>query len=178
MHYRLFITLDAEPGATSDDVRREAHERLSADDTFCGDGGRFGYPLCDWFVIGGRWSGCLAESLLREGYREALVASLPQLAEPFYSDDYVREHAETLRRIWAEHGGTGQPRQLRDAYAFFGAEDDAMPLTRELYEGILRDYHGQTEHYSDGCEYADLEHEALTEEGIGRKWVVVVDYHN
>ncbi len=177
MHYRLLITLDTEPDATSEAVRREAFERLSQDDSFCGQGGHFGSPLCDWFVIGGRWSGYLAEALIGEAYRQDLIASLPGLAG-IYTESYVRENAETIGRIWAEHGGTGLPRHLRNAYDMLGAEDDAKPITRELFEQVLRDYHDKSEHFSDGCEYADLECEALAEDAIGRKWLVVVDYHN
>ena len=62
MHSRLLVTLDAPADAGSQHVREDAFNRLMDDDSFCGEGGRFGHPLCDWFVIGGRWSGLLAGS--------------------------------------------------------------------------------------------------------------------
>ena len=57
MHNRLLITFEAPAEADSAYVRDDAYDRLMNDYSFCGEGGRFGSPLCDWFVIGGRWSG-------------------------------------------------------------------------------------------------------------------------
>jgi len=54
MHHRLLITLDFPAGADSADVRGGVYKKLMDDDSFCGEGGVFGSPLCDWFVIGGR----------------------------------------------------------------------------------------------------------------------------
>ena len=55
-----------------------------------------------------------------------------------------------------------------------GSEDDARLVTGELYERFLEDYEGLTE--SDG--FADLEHEPVSHRFIGKKWLVVVDYHD
>lgn len=63
MHELLLVTLSVPEGATSEDARRRAHDLLIHDDSFCGEGGRFGVPLCDWFDLGGRWSGMLREKL-------------------------------------------------------------------------------------------------------------------
>ena len=60
MHYLMLITLTMLPGETSQHARERAYFLLQEDRSFCGDGGRFGHPLCDWFVIGGRWSGFFA----------------------------------------------------------------------------------------------------------------------
>ena len=81
MHYRLLVTLEASADADSADVRDSVHDQLLNDDSFCGEGGRFGSPLCDWFVIGGRWSGMLAEVSLGEAYKAALCARFPKLDE-------------------------------------------------------------------------------------------------
>ena len=54
MHHLMLITLAVTAGATSLDARISAHSKLIDDDSFCGEGGRFGSPLSDWFVIGGR----------------------------------------------------------------------------------------------------------------------------
>lgn len=180
MHYRMLITLAAEATATSESVRREAYDRLSQDDSFCGSGGRFGSPLCDWFVIGGRWSGVLAEGQIGDGYRRELHAQLPGMAGPYIRDSYIRENATTLSRIWVAHGGTGPNPFLRSSYEELGAEDDAWPLTEQLLDTLLAAYQGVAEFRGDPghCEYADLDHEPLTGDAIGRKWVVVVDYHN
>ena len=66
MHYRLFVTLDAKGHKilNSEDARNKVYGMLHNDDSFCGEGGRFGSPVCDWFVIGGRWSGELPTVLI------------------------------------------------------------------------------------------------------------------
>ena len=52
-------------------------------------------------------------------------------------------------------------------------DDNAEFLTAELYDDHLAEYEG-----FDGIEgFVDLERETLSREFIGRKWLVVVDYH-
>jgi hypothetical protein len=48
-----------------------------------------------------------------------------------------------------------------------------MLLTQELYDEFLKKYEGteESEHH------ADLEYEAVSPAMIGKKWLVVVDYH-
>ena len=75
MHYQLLVTMSFADDATSAEVRRTVYDTLLADSSFCGEGGCFGSPLCDWFVIGGRWSGLLAKASLGLEYQQA-VASL------------------------------------------------------------------------------------------------------
>ena len=62
----------------------------------------------------------------------------------------------------------------RDTYQPNGYADDAMLLTQELYDALLKEYEGKEE--SDY--HADLEYEPVSPEMIGKKWLVVVDYHN
>jgi len=53
MHHLMLVTLSLDNGG-SDEARHSAYSQLMDDNSFCGDGGRFGSPLADWFVIGGR----------------------------------------------------------------------------------------------------------------------------
>jgi hypothetical protein len=53
-------------------------------------------------------------------------------------------------------------------------DGNAERLTAELYDRFLLEYEGVTADY-DG--FVDLEEEQLSREFIGRKWLVVVDYH-
>ena len=69
-------------------------------------------------------------------------------------------------------GASGEDRHRLDE---LGHEDDAMILTESIYKRLLKDYEGID---SDDCEYADLEFERCSREMIGKKWIVVVDYHN
>ena len=127
MHTRFLVTFGKEE---ADDSRsaREYVNNLLVEEGFVG-AGRWGSGLCDWFVIGGRWSGTLS-------------------------------------------GASGED---RDGLDELGQEDDAMILTESIYERLLKNYEGID---SDDCEYADLEFERCSREMIGKKWVVVVDYHN
>jgi hypothetical protein len=134
MHYRLFITITPdESPATSEAVRRQVVRELDWDPTFCHEGGRFAHRVCDYFVIGGRWSG--------------LFQSAPP--DPAVDED-----------------------------ATLGHPADARPLTTALYDEWLAEFVGQSlvrdeEH----CRFVDLEDEPLSRRTIGRKWLVVVDYH-
>jgi hypothetical protein len=175
MHHRLLITLDFPPFDDSIHVRRKLYDRLMADDSFCGEGGRFGSPLCDWFVIGGRWSGQLAEIAIGAPYKDAVRARFPELAREWWPQSIADQHGAELDALWQAHGGIGPSPYTRTGYEELGHPDDAMMLTARLYEALLAEYRGQ-EINTDG--YADLDDEALQPDFVGRKWLVVVDYHN
>ena len=115
MHYRLLVTTG--PAASSLAARRQVSDGLYKQGFIENPAVRWSGGIADWFVIGGRFSGCLAR---------------------------------------------------------FGTADDAMLLTSALYDRFLAQYEGFT---VDG-EYVDLEGEQLSREFIGRKWLVVVDYHH
>ena len=159
MHYLMFVTLTRLPGETSLDARRRVQNLLLEDDSFCGEGGRFGSPLCDWFVIGGRWSGKLQMALLGDAYQTAINQLLDQ-------------HRDALNQLWHLFGGTGEhPHHRSDDD--LGFDDDAMIVNQALYDRFLA---GDPSRY---CEtFADLDDESVDETFLGRKWLVVVDYHN
>jgi hypothetical protein len=160
MHYLMLATLAMPDGATSLAARRKAYDFLLRDDSFCGEGGRFGSPLCDWFVIGGRWSGLLRKTLLGDPYQ----AACSQLAS---------QHREALNQLWQRFGGTGEHPHNRDSYGDLGCDDDAMIIDQAIYDHFLAKGAGKS------CEtFADLDDEPVNETFIGRKWLVVVDYHN
>ncbi len=179
MHYRMLVTLTPEPGETSLQARHRVFNLLMEDPSFCGEGGRFGSPPADWFVIGGRWSGCLAETVMGDAYRDKLRASFPALAGKYYRATDVKAHAAALDALWHECGGTGPSPFNRSGYGEQGYDDDAMLLTGDLYRALLAGNAGETS-YKDGwhCKFTDLDDEQLDESFAGRKWLVVVDYHN
>lgn len=179
MHYLMLVTLTLPEIATSEQARWAVYDALSNDTTFCGDGGRFGVPVCDWFVIGGRWSGLLAETQIGKPFRDAVINRFPLMAENWWPHSLAEEHREALDAIWQANGGTGaSPYTRRDA-SEYGHDDDAMPLTTELYDKLLSVHHGEAIVCSEGhCQYLDLDDEPLTPDAIGSKWIVVVDYHN
>ena len=179
MHYRMFVTTQKEPEDTPACARSRVFDGMLAEPGFCGESSRFGCPLADWFVIGGRWSGCLAETAMGSAYRDRLKAQFPKLAGDWYSDDDVKAHAEALDALWREFGGQTPSPFNRSPHEQWGYEDDALPLSRALYDALLAGHAGETCVQDGGhCEFLDLDDEPLDETFIGRKWLVVVDYHN
>jgi len=77
--------------------------------------------------------------------------------------------------LWRKHGGAGPKPYTRSGYEQFGYPDDAVLLTQHLYDALLSGYAGQS---LDRDAYADLDDEELSPDFVGRKWLVVVDYHN
>lgn len=175
MHNRLLVTLNPPADADSERVRRNVHDQLLADDSFCGNGGRFGHPLCDWFVIGGRWSGLLAETLMSGAYRQAVRTRFPDMNREWLPQSLITEHAADLDAIWQAFGGSGLSPYTRCSHEDWGYPDDAMLLSRGLYTALLAEHEGQD---SDRESYADLDGDELHPDFIGRKWLVVVDYHS
>jgi hypothetical protein len=179
MHNLLLVTISMSAGATSEDARFRAHARLIEDDSFCGDGGRFGSPLCDWFIIGGRWSGVLRETLLGAKYQAAFQHTFPQFANKRYPRDLIDKHRDQLNQFWHRFGGKDDHPITRRG-GEFGCEDDAVLLDRRLYDHFLKDHAGMATNLPGCgalCDFADLDDELLDESFIGRKWLVAVDYH-
>ena len=173
MHYLMLVTLALDDATTSLDARRQAMDFLLADDSFCGEGGRFVSPLCDWFVIGGRWSGMLKETLLGDAYKAAFRQEFPEMYSGYFPALLVDKHRDRLNQIWQRFGGTGPHPATRSSYDDLGCDDDAMLVDQPLYDHFL------AEDSCQHCEtFADLDDEPVDETFIGRKWLVVVDYHN
>ena len=60
-----------------------------------------------------------------------------------------------------------------------GNEEDAQLVTAELYERHLKPFEGAYEEYDeDGIGFVDVNNDEVNPDFIGRKWLVVVDYHN
>jgi hypothetical protein len=180
MHYQMLVTLTLPVGATSLDARRQAENRLQADDSFCGEGGRFGSPLCDWFVIGGRWSGVLKRTMLGDSYQAAMAKEFPEMATGWFSSSLVETHRERLDQLWREFGGNGPHPLTRNNYDYLGYEDDAMLVDQALYDHFLAKHEGISNNQGDSSDitFADLDDEEVDASFIGGKWLVVVDYHN
>ena len=182
MHYRFLVTFAAEDAPDSAVARGHVSACLE-EEGFCGTG-RWGGGLADWFVIGGRWSG----ELSRASWAKAITAEMDALEKEhavqvwgaFYgSTEKTRiqqELAARFQRLWDAHAPDaykGIPIQ-RDTYKQDGYADDAMVLTQELYDALLKEYEGK----EDSEYHADVEYEPITPAMVGKKWLVVVDYHN
>ena len=161
-------------------------DTLSNDNSFVGEGGQFGGPIADWFVIGGRWSGELSRATWGKDVTK-LIEDLEKKEEvtlwgAFYGQS---EKAETQKRLIAEVEALYQkslPAEfkekglvyMRDTYGSFGYADDAMIITPELYDIFLKSYESLDQ--SEG-EYVDLDWEIVSSDFIHTKWLVVADYH-
>jgi hypothetical protein len=180
MHHLMLVTLSLPKDGSSDEARDYAHEQLLLDDSFCGEGGRFGCPLADWFVLGGRWSGILREKLLGQPYQDALKLEFPDLTNGFFPSDLLQLHKAGLDQFWHRFGGTGSHPLTRRGYDHFGSEDDAMIVDHLLYDHFLKPHAGSEKNIGgdDPTDFADLDGDEVDESFIGRKWLVVVDYHN
>jgi hypothetical protein len=175
MHHLLLITLALTSGDTSLEARMSARSQLTDDDSFCGEGGRFGSPLCDWFVIGGRWSGVLHRKLQGQAYEDDFKAQFPELVAGRITDRQIAKQRAALDQFWRRSGGRDCHPLVRTGYEELGYDDDARLIDRALYDRFLQEYAGQD--FGDG-EFADLDGDTVDESFIGRKWLVVVDYHN
>ena len=90
------------------------------------------------------------------------------------------QHKDGLDQLWHRFGGTGFHPLARSSYKEFGAEDDAMLIDQALYQHFLKLFEGKTTCLGEdtSCDFADLDGEEVNPSFIGRKWLVVVDYHN
>lgn len=189
MHYRLLVTFDQEQADNSAEARAYVSNVLLEDGSFFG--GRFGKAHADWFVAGGRWSGALS----RATWAQAIQAEIEALE---------REHNV---RIWGVHYGDPEKQKLqeklkaeiealyasaipelyqgaglvynRDTYRDHGYEDDAMPVSEELYQVFLAPYAGAdlvTDEFQ-LLTFVDLDYDVVNPQFIGKKWLVVVDVH-
>jgi hypothetical protein len=175
MHNLMLVTIAMPADATSDEVRDEVYETLMDDNSFCGEAGRFGGPLCDGFVIGGRWSGLLAETIIGPAYRDTVIAKIPEFGGELLPQQLIDSHAGELDALWLQHCGMGPSPYTRSGYRDYGFSDDAMVVTQTLYDALLAKYADEiyvTE------KFIDLNDEAIGPDFVGRKWLVVVDYHN
>jgi|GEM_PF-1669689 len=187
MHSRLFVTINKEGKETSEQVRQRVYDALLDDPSFIREGGRFGAPVADWFVIGGRFSGDLQKARLDQEKLKAVDAQFErQYGWWVGGEQHVteRQRQEQYRGLFAKHfpDYTGELPYWRDGYATFGAEDDAQPVDRQLYDALLDPFVGHTADQSDDDDdqwlFIDLDHDEVSPAFLGSKWLVVVDYHS
>src|SRR5260221_141974 len=81
MHHLILVTLSLNNRGNSEEARDSAYSHLMDDDSFCGEGGRFGSPLCEWFVLGGRWSGLLSQNLDRRSLSRCSPGGIPRIRQ-------------------------------------------------------------------------------------------------
>jgi hypothetical protein len=181
MHYRFLVTFDMKHAPDSNQARNYVLDELY-ENHFCCEG-RWARSIADWFAIGGRWSG----ELSRYSWAKDITVQMRKIEKEhdvqvwgaFYSDREKQKIQLDLAARFQEMWDTSAPAEYRgilyrrDTHKEHGYEDDAMMVTQELYDSLLKQYEGRVE--SD--HHADLDWEEVSLEMIGNKWIVVVDYH-
>jgi hypothetical protein len=181
MHYRFLVTFDMKHAPDSNQARNYVLDELY-ENHFCCEG-RWARSIADWFAIGGRWSG----ELSRYSWAKDITVRMRKIEKEydvqvwgaFYGDDAKKKKQAELLAQFTQMWQDAAPPEYkdipyqRDTYKTDGYADDAMVLTAELYDGLLRQYEGR----EDSEHHADLDFEPVSPEMIDKKWVVVVDYH-
>ena len=210
MHQKLFVAFNKENAENSTEARNHVYSTLVDDPSFVGEGGRFSSPIADWFVIGGRWSGELSRATFMKKVNEQIEKwekekDVQILGTSYGSNEKSKIQAELKKKVekyyqdslpeeWKNKGLVYD----RDTYSDDGFEDDAVILTKELYDVFLKDYAENEGEYihQDGAVFyeetwggrdlvfIDLDYgydedsDELNPKMIGKKWLVVVDYHS
>lgn len=136
MHSRLLLTFDKEDAGDPKDAIEVAEDLLDSN-SFCyqNDGGYWSGGVCDYYEIGGRWSGELNDPVVQK-IGEANGRKIPQ-------------------------------------------EENARIVDKEIWERLIKPYEESKKGLS-STELIDLSDcDIITDRKslIGKKWIVVVDYH-
>jgi hypothetical protein len=177
MHYVFYATFNKDDAEASEEARSNVADYLN-ENGFIGEG-RWSSGIADWFVIGGRWSGKLTRMLLEKEKLERVEQEFEEKhgwwtgGKEHVTDEQRREQMKEM--FDSEFPDfDGEFPYWRNQYELMGYDDDAMILTQELYDALLKEYEGE----DDGEHHADLDYDTISPDMIEKKWIVVVDYHN
>ena len=176
MHFLLYVCLPTDEARTSIQARRRVCRYLSEEHfvrsgRFCG--------MCDYFLVGGRYSGML--NLLRLKQHQPRV--FKQFLARYRDVSEIKAVSELFKRYFPKYDG----RDLiyRSNVRFHGYPDDAQIMDEDLF-AELKD--GFDEYVTNAIPFekpnvifTDLgedEWPADSKSGVGRHWVVVIDYHD
>lgn len=179
MHYLYFVKLHKDEAKNPREAIQQA-EAVLDDNAFTHQVGFWGGGKCDWYIIGGRWSGALS-GLGIKGDFHAEVCKLLDAKEPNrelpqeISDEETERHASDIQSLWFALGGKNENPYARGSNKRAGMDDDAIILTPELISALKRKYPDEVEYFdNDIPEERPLS--ALSEADAGH-WLVTVDYH-
>lgn len=171
MHVLLLVTTNKEEGETSHQARERVSSTLLDDLSFLGEGGRLSSPVCDWFVIGGRWSGELTKRRLPRKQIKAFEKAFEEQhgwwlgGTQRITEDTRREQACSLFRTYVPDF-TGEMPYWRAHYQGVGSEDDAQVIDKQLYTTV-RGWAGHDKAYDREAEdlvYLDVEDRGLVQQ--------------
>jgi len=194
MHFFAYVLLPKAEATTSLEARLQVYKDLSEDASFIGGSGRFSGPICDWFDIGGEWTGWLYPAPLREEFFRQADKLYGADELEWYSYDFINHHREELDAIWHKLGGAkANPMTRYSGGQKGGEEDDACLLDKPLAE-LLNIMLSATKQYRHERYVINQGESGLTpiiislddkedllllkdfKTLIGQYWVVVIDY--
>jgi len=139
---------------------------------------------CDWFVIGGRWSGMVPVVRLPQRKVKAYTKELQQ--NKYYQSQGLSEQQRNVKiqqcfkRYFPNF--SGEAPDIRDTYQTFGYDDDAMLVDDTIYRRLVKAKFSQNMSGAlDGGLVVStnrLKKKAATPSNIiDRYWIVPVDFH-
>lgn len=199
MHFLYYVAVKkGKEKRTSQDLQNAVENTLTSNG-FSGDGGYWGNSKSDWFVIGGRWSGVLAEMKLDNFHKKASKLIKSKRTKKgadmsFFTEDECNKYEKELQKLWEDLGGKGKNTWNRSGSLTIVEpfhEDNAMELDEKLFEGLKKKHlKGKEERIWGYTEVALLDENDFVEEEmpvkdflklkdiVGNYYMVVVDYHN
>ena len=184
MHYPLYVIVknDTFGVKTSGEARQLVAEYLT-NSGFVENDGEFDGGICDWFVIGGRWSGELTIETFTDEQKEIYEKLVKDFGEKYgwSTGGEERVTEETRRKQWMEmqeevFPEIETPLRWRNTYDELGQEDDAMFITREVWNKVIAPKEKMWGSLDGGGVYA-LQGGYIGEHLIDNAWVVIIDYH-
>ena len=176
MHFLLYVCVPTGEAKTSLQARRRAIRYLN-DEHFV-HSGRF-CGMCDYFSVGGRYSGMLNMLRLKQQHPRLFK----QFRTRYLRAQTAQERSGLFKRCfpkYEEWNPTHRPQA-----DFYGCPDDAQIMDEALFaelKGGFNEYVSFAVSYEKpNVIFTDLgEDEWLTNgaTGVGRHWVVVIDYHD
>jgi hypothetical protein len=182
MHYELIITCDKKHATSSREVREYAFSKITNKQLLVD---------ADSFVIGGRYSGELSRTTwAKEIYKEIKKrqkkekiivrgAAYPTVEEKEKQSRLRREVEALYNEAIPEQFKNSGLKYDRNEFRDYGYDDDAMVVTKELYNCYLKEYEGlafKIDKESESLQFVDLNGKKVDSSYIGGKWLLIGDY--
>lgn len=160
---------------------------LLEENNFASDcNGFWGNSKADWFVIGGRWSGHLAEIKLDNFGDKARAMLKEKYPDRQEYGEMIDKEKEDVQALWESLGGSGINSWNREQGFIQVSEfgDDCMLLDEKLLKALKEDYKDggseiEVAVVNDG--YVEDEMQMVDflkrEDLVGNYYIVVIDYH-
>ena len=101
MHYLYFVAINKE--VAGDDPVAKVNEILEGNSFAGNEGGHWGSSRCDWYQVGGRWSGYLTEILLddfNEKAKALIKSKRTEQGSEYVSFKEIEENEVELQQLW------------------------------------------------------------------------------